>query len=216
VLLAVAIATVVALRRTLKRSFLPVLALMIVGWIVSESGFFEQITTRYAVRGMEETGRFLVWPLAIERFLSSPLVGVGLSNVATYVPLKQKPITPHNSFLFIALASGIIPLAFFVAYWWRAARDAFRAGAARAADAPFCIPLLTYALLIALQLNAPFMFPWMAVTLSAAMAADAPRRVRRVIVRQIGRSKVTGHLGRWGTAGPALARRQLRSRPPRF
>src|SRR5262249_17520571 len=68
-LLAAAICIVFAFRRVLKRGFIPVLSLVIVAWIAYGAGVFDRATSLYQERGLEETGRFLVWPLAIERFL---------------------------------------------------------------------------------------------------------------------------------------------------
>jgi O-antigen ligase len=214
-LFGVAIATVIALRRMLKRGFLPVLLLIILSWSIYESGLFGRIAALYAIRGMEETGRLLVWPLATKRFLSSPLTGVGLSKIATYVPGADHPFTPHNSFLFIALASGIIPLAFLVAYWIRAAKGAFRSTAQHRPDAPFQIPLLIYALLISLQLNTTFMTPWVTVTLTTAMAAGMSRQVRRVAMRRVGRGEIAEHSRRWGKATSGTARYLRYGRPRR-
>src|SRR5262249_2586918 len=195
--------TVIVLRRTLKRSFLPVLVLMIAGWIIFALGLFDQIAAHYAERGMEETGRLSLWPVVIGRILGSPLVGVGVSNVTTRIPQHNFSVTPHNSFLYIALASGIIPSTFFVAYWWRAARDAFRAYAARVADAQFCLPLLIYTFMIAQQSTGSYMFPWSVVTLSSVITAGVRCRARHVVVRRMARYQVHSYRQRilpiqWG------------------
>jgi O-antigen ligase len=190
-LLAVAVATTVALRHLLKRGFIPVLLLLLLVGTIFELGLFEQSMAAFATRGTEETGRLLVWPLAIERFLSSPLAGVGGRNVETYVPFAHKPISPHNTFISIGLASGIVPLTFFLAYWVRAIRGALRSNAKRLPDAPFRIPLLIYIFLIELTTSGTFMFPYAVTTLSMAMAAGAPHQVR-----WIGRyvtTKYSGH-----------------------
>jgi O-antigen ligase len=185
-LLAVAIATVIAFRRLLKRGFLPLLMLVMLAGGMYALGLFDQATASYTARGMEETGRLLVWPLVIERFLHSPLIGVGAS-VGVFVPSASKDITPHNSFLFIALSSGAIPLALFVAYWIRAASGVRHPSTARSADAPYRLPLLAYAFLISLGNNLPFMASWMVVTLSTAMEASTPHRIRQIAVRRIER-----------------------------
>lgn len=193
-LLAVAIATTVALRRFLKRGFVPLLLLFMSAWIIYELGLFEQSETAFATRGMQESGRLLVWPLAIERFLSSPLAGVGGSDVGTYVPSRGSFFSPHNSFIHIALASGVVPLAFFVAYWVWATRGALRSNAKRPPDAPFQIPLLIYTFLIEMSVSGAFMAPWAVFTLSMALAAGAPHRGRRIVLRRIGRhATVAGH-----------------------
>src|SRR5262249_27443060 len=144
-------------------------------------GVFDQITSHYAKRGMEETGRGLVWPVALERFLDSPLAGVGADNTATYVPGRRIPFAPHNSFVFIALASGIFPLALFVAWWIRAAQNAF-SYSQRLADGPFRLPLLVYAFVITMVSDFPFMAPWGILTFAVVMASNTPHGARRLLV----------------------------------
>lgn len=205
---AIAIATIVAFRRLLKRGFIPVLFLILLIWISYESGLFERIAVFYEARGMQETGRFLIWPAAFERFLSSPQVGVGVSKVPTLVPTRPMKNTPHNSFLFIALASGIVPLLFYLGYWISAARKAFGSNTERSADAPFRIPLLIYAFVIAFILDEPFMFPWMIVTLSTAMAVEAQRRAAWTVVYRVLRRGTVRHSGHHGEVRHAVARYQ--------
>jgi O-antigen ligase len=176
-LLAAAIAIVVALRRLLKRSFVPVLILLILSWIVYILGIFEHIVASYAARGMEDTGRMTIWPLALERFLSSPLIGVGGAHIATSTP-KGAWITPHNGFIWVALASGVVPLLFFLGYWVRAVWGVFGTNVVQRPDAPFRIPLLIYAFLIVMELNFAFMAPWVIVILS--VSTGSPRRLRQV------------------------------------
>jgi hypothetical protein len=175
-LFAVAIAILVALRRLLKRGFVPLLVLIILSWIIYETGLFKPMTEFYAARGTENTGRLTVWPLVLERFFSAPLGGVGVSNIGTRTP-RGRVITPHNSFLYIALASGVVPLIFFLGYWIRTARKAFGTNVAQVPDAPFRLSLFIYALLIDLQLNAYFMTPCTLVTL--CVVSSTPRRLRR-------------------------------------
>jgi O-antigen ligase len=208
-LLAVAVAAVIALRRLLKHGFFPILLLIILSWVVYTLGLFDQIVAFYSMRGTEETGRLVVWPLALERFLSSPLVGVGGANIGTRVSIDGNPIEPHNGFLHIALASGIIPLIFFMAYWIRAAAGAFRSNTAQLPDAPFLIPLLVYAFMVMWSGNATFMHSWIIVTLSAALTTSAPRRVHRDIVRQVGRNKILERSRRRDRTGHGTARYQF-------
>ncbi len=214
-LFGVAIATIIALRRLLKRGFFPVFVLLVLSWILYESGLFEEVAGFYVARGTEETGRLLVWPLAIEDFLRSPLAGAGVSNVETYVSEMGRLITPHNGFLFIAVASGVVPLAFFLGYWLRGAWGAFRANAERSADAPFLIPLFIFAFLETMILDFAFMYPGTIVVLSTVMAASAPRRVYRIMVRQTGLDKTAERSGGRDKPRYAIARYRLRSRPLR-
>src|SRR5204862_3017654 len=136
--------------RFLKRGFVPLLSVLAAAWVAFASGMFDSIAEQYGVRGTVESGRFLVWPMAIARWIGSPFAGVGASHAGTYVPAANMVITPHNSFIFIALVSGVIPLVFFVLYWLQATWGAIRAGAAHRQDAPFFLPLLAYGFLTTL------------------------------------------------------------------
>jgi hypothetical protein len=178
-LLAVGVAITVSLRHLLKRGFFPVLLLVISAWMVFELGLFEGAISSYTQRGMEETGRFTTWPLAIERILDSPLLGVGTSNVATMVGDRDR--TPHNALIYIALSSGIVPFAFFMAYWWHAARGALRANSERTIDAPYLLPLLILAFLVIQGANSLFMRPWVIATLSVAISANVSRRAHQTV-----------------------------------
>ena len=51
------------------------------------------MTASYTVRATEESGRFLVWPLVIERFLQAPFIGVGVSDMYTYIQPKSRDHT---------------------------------------------------------------------------------------------------------------------------
>ena len=212
-LLAFAITSVVALRRLLKRGFLPLLLFCILCWVLYESGVFDRMATSYITRATDETGRFLVWPLVIERFLQAPFLGVGVSDMYTYVPAISHAITPHNGFLYVALASGIVPLVFLVGYWWRAARGAFHAQGAPTAEAPFCLPLLIYAFLATLEGNLPFMNPWAIVALAIAIAADSSYRVRGTVLHRRTWDARARHMHRRDR--DALAAHQLQYLPPR-
>ena len=44
---------------------------------------------------------------------------MGVADVETYIPVKGMKVSPHNAFIFIALASGVVPLVFFIVYWVR-------------------------------------------------------------------------------------------------
>ena len=193
-LLAFSFAAVLALRRFLKSGFLPLLLFVAVGWIAYESGVFEHAVSSYEQRGMEETGRLLVWPEVIKRFLESPLIGVGASNVGTYAPGKIKPITPHNAFLFIGLAGGIVPLALFVAYWWQAGWASIRCSTKRTIEAPFYIPLFSYSFLVVQSGNLTFLTPWVITTLATAVSAGVVGRASPYIGH---RTKASKKRKRW-------------------
>lgn len=172
-LFAVVAAVLIAGRHLLKHGFLPVLLLACIGGIIVELGIFGEAIRSYGTRGTEETGRLSVWPLIFESFLSSPLIGVGASKVGAILD-SGRFVTPHNCFLFLAQASGIIPVALFVGYWIRAAWTAIHATVGRSADDPFRVPLLVYTLLFVQTGDTDFMMPVAVVALAMAMTAGVP------------------------------------------
>ncbi|MBA3965433.1 MAG: O-antigen ligase family protein [Nitrospirales bacterium] len=183
-LLAILIAIVLGSREILKRGFLPLLILFLLVWVAYGVGLFDQALMFYTMRATEESGRFLVWPLAFEGFLNAPLTGVGANNVNIFVPQAAKYVTPHNGILFLAMASGIIPLLFYLAYWLQAGWASLCAPIAKIKTASFYLPLVAYAFLVCLSSNVAFMNSWVVVTLAAAMTSHiqtqppSPRIVR--------------------------------------
>jgi hypothetical protein len=183
-LFAAACALVLAFRRVLKRGFYPFLLLMVAAWVAFGLGLLDQSAARYTQRGMEQSGRFSTWPIAIGRFLESPFFGVGVTRLATVDPLSGRLTTPHNSFIFIGLTSGIVPLFLFGWYWVRLGSAALRLSAASHEDAGFHLPLLMYSFLVALTLNQPFMLPWMMCTLAAVSSAQFVEDARNAVQRR--------------------------------
>lgn len=169
-LLAITVSLLVASRRLLKGGFLPFLLLAgcILGLV--ELGVFDQAVRSYSLRAGEETGRFRVWPLLIERFLGSPLIGVGAAHPGA-ITSTGKYVTPHNSFLLFAVASGILPLMLFCAYLVRSGLAALRTGMSGEFESAFHLPLVVYAVLITCAGNMDFMSPWAIVALSLPVAA---------------------------------------------
>ncbi len=168
-LLAITVALLVASRRLLRGGLLPLLLLggFIAGLV--ELGVFDQAVRSYSLRAGEETGRFRVWPLLIERFLGSPLIGVGAAHPGA-VTSTGKYVTPHNSFLLFAVASGVLPLLLFCAYLVRSGLAALRTGKSSEYESAFHLPLVVYAVLITCAGNTDFMSPWAIVSLSLPIA----------------------------------------------
>ena len=132
---------------------------------------------------MQETGRGIIWPLVFERIVNSPWEGVGLAQIRT--PLGVKEVYPHNGFLYIALASGVIPLAFFLAYLLRGAWVGFHADAKRSREAPFLPPLLTLAFLEIMVADESFMSPWIIVVLTYAVSTTHPSSSVRLMASEM-------------------------------
>jgi O-antigen ligase len=170
-LFGVALAMLIAFRRVLKRGFMPLLVLVAFAWIAAGLGVFERSASLYLERGMEESGRFAVWPTVLARIVAHPLTGVGAADILTTVPGHGSRITPHNQFLFVALASGVGPFVFFMAYWIRLGIGIARLNAVAHPDAAFFVPLFAYILMIGLDLDQPFMVSWVMSTLGSLGAA---------------------------------------------
>ena len=140
--LAAACSVVFAFRRTLKRGFVPVFVFIVMAWAAASIGLFDQAATRLAERAFQDTGRLTVWPLALQRIAASALTGVGAADVATVRGTTGTFVTPHNAFIFIGLSAGVIPLLFFVGYWWQSLARVMRISANRHPDAGFLSALL--------------------------------------------------------------------------
>lgn len=204
-LLAAAIALTIGFRSILKQGFLPVLLLMILTGIVIESGLFADSVAQYQVRGLEETGRLIIWPIIIERILDSPWVGVGtdlgtwVGVGATYVVGTQlvdsRFVTPHNAFLSFALASGVVPFALFVAFWIRAtlASLTHRDGSD---SAVFRIPFLVYGFAF-FMLGDGSPEPWALLILSVIAGHGISQHICRItVLRRIRRPGAVASLAR--------------------
>ena len=87
-LLGIALACVVGLRSALKRHFVPVFVLVLLMWLAYVSGVFQETIDAYITRGTEETGRGRLWPVALQRLVDSPWVGVGLEAVLDEASLQ--------------------------------------------------------------------------------------------------------------------------------
>lgn len=183
-LFSVALVAVVAFRQVFKRGFVPVLLFFSILWVVYGLGTFDQALGYYAARGTEESGRLVTWPLVLKRIQEAPLVGVGFGSIATWVPSQGQAITPHNSYLLLPLASGVVPTVLFGVYMARAVwRTLYRqAHPELRVDAPFRLPLLTFLVLSCFSLDFPFMSQWGVVTLSFATSVVAIRPM--VMVRR--------------------------------
>ena len=171
-LLGVALASVIVFRQQLKRAFIPVLVLVSLIGIISLGGVFDAVFSNYQERAFEETGREVLWPAAIERIFSAPFVtlfGVGESNIL-YQLGYNKFSPPHNAFLHIFLASGVVPFAFFVAFWIQAAwRSAHAKGQD---DAPFRLPYLVYSFVLYMVVDI-VTSPWALLALCVAAGPAA-------------------------------------------
>jgi hypothetical protein len=176
-LAATAVGLIIASRRILKRGFVPLLILVFLTWIVSELGIFQSIFAHYSERATEDTGRFKIWAEAVRIFFNSPFMGMGASNAS--IPLQGVYVdrAPHNSFVYLAVASGVVPLVFFVWFWKRALWrswfkvDQFQYG-------PFRTPLLMYIFVTCLSSDLTLTMPWglLGVVIGAGVGVSSQTR----------------------------------------
>jgi hypothetical protein len=183
-----ALAITIGLRGLLKRGFVPLLLLITLTGIVYETGLFTLVISQYTERGMEETGRERLWPDVIERIFASseiPLIGVGLSQVGTYSLSARTATAPHNTFLYLALSSGIMPLAFFIAFWVKATWGSFVHVKTREDDG-FRIPYLIFTLVVLMVGDLGCMSPWGLLTLSIAAGSSIISGKQRFLIERVG------------------------------
>lgn len=180
-LAATGIGLIFASRRILKGGFLPLLILVVLAWVVAETGLFANIYSLYIERGGEDTGRIGIWSEALKMFFSSPFVGFGLEKSGIYLPGEWKPRTTHNTFLFFAVAAGIIPVLFFILFWIVALRRSL--GNVEQQDyGPFRAPLLMYVLIISIVGDMSFTFPAGLLGVVIGAGAVAANKLPRFLV----------------------------------
>jgi O-antigen ligase len=168
-----------------RRSYLPILAIVALLAVVMASGVFDHVITQYTERGMEETGRFIIWPRVFERISASPGVGVGVSNLLTPSNDRtrtgtMKMIFPHNSFLFIALGSGVVPLFFFCLYWLVGLRGALKGSSPSNPNSAYLLPLWVYAFMSLFEIDATFTQTWSIIVMCACLPYSGFRYRREI------------------------------------
>jgi len=174
-LIAMVGALLVASRRIFKESFPLLLLLAGLAYGAVLLGVFDTALKSYGLRATEETGRLTIWPMLIEKFLNSPLLGVGASHAGA-VNSGGRFITPHNGFLLIGVSSGIVPLVFFVGHWVKAAKAALRNSISNRPGSEFHLPMLVYAFLVTTSGNQSFMAPWAIVCLALPFCSPSSGR----------------------------------------
>lgn len=186
-LIGVAIAVAFGFKEMLKRSFLPIIGLLFMGWIIYVSGVFDNVIGYYTERGGEESGRSFLWATGFHRFMDSWLVGVGFTEGVIALPYSGVKVTPHNALIFLALSSGVIPLILFIGYIVRTGRAAFRSTAEAVPESAFFLPMFVFALMEMMILDTAFMSPWFMVVVSMILSEKALPPGRRMKNPQIAR-----------------------------
>jgi hypothetical protein len=175
-MIGILVACIVGFHSALKRSFYPVLSLVLLMWLVYESGVFQQAIDSYSERGAIETGRGQVWPAALQRLFDSLWTGVGLDAIRT-PRAGGHAITPHNGLLYIGLAAGIIPVLCFLGYLARVVSGALHImRKVHAGEATLLPPLVTFALIELMIVDTAFMSAWAVVVFALAAVKPAPLR----------------------------------------
>jgi O-antigen ligase len=150
--------------------------------IVYESGLFDRAFTSYEERAMQDSGREKIWPAVINRILATPVLGVGESEVGTYISAGQ-PDQPHNTFLYIALSAGVLPASLLFAFFMHVGRQSAVQTKAQK-DEAFRLPYLVFTFVVLMLGDLGFMAPWALLTI--AVAAGSPvvyGRQRLVAIR---------------------------------
>lgn len=177
-LLAIVVACVVGFRSEMKRSFVPILSLVLLVCLIYMSGIFDEEIGYYTTRGTTESGREKLWERAFERVVYSPWVGVGLDDIRVQTS-SGRFVNPHNPLLHIALGAGIIPVICFLGYLVRVAIGVRRImQSVPAGEAALLPPLVTFGLLEVMQLDTTFMSPWVVVVFGYAAGAGMVAKAR--------------------------------------
>jgi len=177
-LLAIVIACIVGLRSELKRSFVPLLMLAILISLVYVSGVFDTEIDYYTARGAEESGRGKLWPLAIDRILNSPWIGVGMGDVAIRYG-EDRFVPPHNALLHIALDAGLVPLICFLGYLAQVGIGSLHImSRVPEGEAALLPPLIAFGLFEIMMLDLAFMTPWVTVVFGLAASRVYSRQRR--------------------------------------
>jgi hypothetical protein len=171
-LLGIFLACAVGFLPAAKRYFFSVLSLIFLIWLVYVSGLFQPMIDGFFVRGMEETGREKVWPVALDRLLDSLWTGVGMDAISTHIA-RNTNITPHNVLLYIGLGAGIIPVICFLGYLARVGTGTLRIMRGMYLGETALLPsLVTFAFIEIMQLDTAFMYSWVVVVFGMAAAAQ--------------------------------------------
>jgi O-Antigen ligase len=184
-LLAAALGIAIGFRGVLKRGFAPLVLLILLVAGVYSSGVFDRAYTDYEQRATEETGRAVIWPMVIGRIMDSPLIGVGASDVGTYATSARIAHQPHNTFLYFALSSGIVPVTLFIAFFIHGGQKS--AVQARGhEDGLFRLPYLVFTLIVEMIGDLGCMAPWALLTLSLAAGSPVIYGKQRLFAIQAG------------------------------
>ena len=181
-LLAIILACVVGFRSEMKRGFVPLFLLALLFCLVYVSGMFDEKINDYMARGAEETGRGRLFPIALQRVLDSPFIGVGLGDIMIRRSSGRGFMNPHNGLLHIALGGGIVPAICFLGYLARAVIGAFRIMQRRyVGESSLLPPLVVFALVEIMVLDYTFVCAWAVVVLSLAAGARQTDGYRRSV-----------------------------------
>ncbi|HMS83341.1 MAG TPA: O-antigen ligase family protein [Nitrospira sp.] len=171
-LLGILVACIVGFRSALRQSFVPLLSLVLLMSLIYVSGLFDAEISNYVARGAEESGREILWPIALERISNSPWIGVGLDDIA--IKYRQnRYVIPHNGLLHIALGAGIVPLICFLGYLARVVIGTVQLmKRVQIGEAVLLPPLIAFALFEMMVLDFAFMSPWVVVVFGKAAGAN--------------------------------------------
>jgi hypothetical protein len=196
VLFAVALSLTVAFRGLLRHGFVPLLMIVTLTGVVYATGLFDLAISHYSSRGMEETGRELLWPRAIERIFNSPfatLFGVSEPEVGMYVLSPTIATAPHNAFLRFWLSSGVLPFALFLAFWIQAAWKSRTHRDRQEFDA-YRLPFLLFTFVDIMFGDTSFMAPWALLAMSVAAGSAVVYSKQRLVSVRIGNEMRVGIL----------------------
>jgi O-antigen ligase len=173
-----AISLVISFRRQLRRAFVPLCLITVLAGVVLASGMADRVIEHYTNRGMEDSGRVELWPAGLAKYKQSPLFGYGVSGTGVYILNEDHTRAVHNTALWVALSSGIVPLIFFFGYWLMGLRGALKTSP----QSPFyayVLPLWAYALFEDQFTSLGFLEPWSIFAVSICLVQLIPNHPAR-------------------------------------
>ena len=111
-ILGLGIALIFSIKYIKKKDLAIILILILLTILTAKNNLvLENVISGYQLRINLDTGRTLIWKEAFNHLMNHPFTGVGIDSVEILIPsLTSSGVSPHNSFLQIGLASGLIPL----------------------------------------------------------------------------------------------------------
>jgi hypothetical protein len=184
-LLALAAGMVIALLDTrIERKFITILVIAILGIIAWNTPVFLQGIKDYDVRMTEidKSPRIELFFNSVEEFFANPWFGNGADKVDVPIERRVNAESPHNGFLLLGIAGGVVPFFLFLGLWLTALYFAVSYRGRKPREDVSAVPLLIYAFMQTLVSHFYWTHPWAvaAIFYSAVMVNMADNKYKLI------------------------------------